>query len=177
YSRLVLVGAEAEQRRNVADAIELRIIFDVEQLDVAPNRLWDDHVADVFDLSRLVATNRAEAHQMRIHMPAVFAFNRVGVELVSKQEYLNLAQFKGAENAAEPGGAIPVAVCLSEHFADQCVAAIILPVPQDPIGMIADLLIGDRRDVGRKMAKQPLLYIRMQMGLEFGPVILMTTDN
>src|SRR5581483_5989921 len=62
YSRLVLVGAEAEQRRNVADAIELRIIFDVEQLDVAPNRLWDDHVADVFDLSRLVATNRADAH-------------------------------------------------------------------------------------------------------------------
>jgi hypothetical protein len=47
-----LVGAKAEQGRDIADFVKLGLVFYVEQFDIADDCIANNWVADIFDFAR-----------------------------------------------------------------------------------------------------------------------------
>ena len=94
-SAAMLIGcalsrAEAQQRGDIADLVELRIVFHVEHFDVAANHPRQDGFAHVDNFLRGPATNRAEADEMGIQVAASGTFDGVRLKVLSEQQQFAL---------------------------------------------------------------------------------------
>ena len=71
----VAVGAEAEQRRDVADAVQGFVAGHNHQADVVLYRRGNQSFADVIQVARNASACRAVMHQMRVQMAAIRALD------------------------------------------------------------------------------------------------------
>src|SRR5436305_5197474 len=78
--RRVLIGAKPEQRADVSDLVQSGIVFHVEQFDVTLDCCRDEGIANILQLTCLVAANGAELHHVSIEMAAFGTFNSMGAE-------------------------------------------------------------------------------------------------
>src|SRR5260370_3460283 len=66
-----LIGAEAEQRRDTAGAIQIGMFLEVEQFDVATDGDGDDGVRNVAEFASEASARDARGHQMGVDVAAV----------------------------------------------------------------------------------------------------------
>src|SRR5215471_11441310 len=88
---LNFLGPEAEQGCNVADLVELGIVFHIERLDIAPHHPRQNRLADIDNFLRGSATCGTEADEMGINVPAARAFDGVCLQVLADQQRLDLS--------------------------------------------------------------------------------------
>src|SRR5581483_235510 len=86
-----LVGAEAQQGCDIADLVELRFIFYVQQFDIADDGIANDRVANVFDFAGGMSTRGTVADQVRIEMSTTRALYGARLVIVAKEQSLHFA--------------------------------------------------------------------------------------
>src|SRR5204862_8149334 len=91
---LYFFRAESQQSGNVADFIELRIVFHIKGFDVPTHDPGQDGLADVYDFLCSSATDGAETNQVCIDMAATGAFHGVPLKVVADEKGLHLSQFQ-----------------------------------------------------------------------------------
>src|SRR5690348_14366002 len=81
----VLIGAETEQRANVAHPVEVRIVPDIEQFDVAQDGAGNDCLGYIFQFARLSPADWAGWNDMRIQMAARRTLDAAAVKAFANQ--------------------------------------------------------------------------------------------
>src|SRR5258708_22231947 len=82
---LNIVNTKAQQRGNVADLVELGIVFHVEQFNVAANDPGQNRLAHVDHFLRGPAADGAEAHQMRLDVSTAGTLDRLGEKILDRK--------------------------------------------------------------------------------------------
>jgi len=172
-----LIGAEAEQRGNVADLIQCRLVPDEEQLHTAPDGGGNNGLAHIFKLARGPTTQRTISHHVRIEVTAAFAFDRVRGVVFRDQQSLHLPHLQRPQDTPQAGDAISIASGLAENFVDQVMPVVIEGLSQDMRGLFAHLLLGDRADIRRHPSQQSFLQVGMEMRLELMPIDVLASDD
>jgi hypothetical protein len=80
---LHFLRAKTKQGRNIPHFVKLGIIFHVKGLDISPDDPRQDGLANIHDLLRRPAANRAVADKMGIDMAAMPAFDSVRLQIFS----------------------------------------------------------------------------------------------
>jgi hypothetical protein len=74
----MLAGAEAQEGGDVAGVIEIVVIFQIEQLDIAADGDGDDGIADVGQFAGAVSAGYAKLDEVGVEMTAVRALYGFG---------------------------------------------------------------------------------------------------
>src|SRR5271166_928362 len=114
-----LVGAESQQCRNPADAVELLVVGDVNNLDATADRVTNDGVADIFEFGVLLPANHTRRSDVHIHVAAVETLHARRQKIRAEKQRLHLADFQRAQHAPQTDSAASIAMRLANHFADQ----------------------------------------------------------
>ena len=85
---------EPKQGRNIPHFVELRIVLDVEGLDIAANNPRQDRLSDIHDFLRSPPADRAVADQMGIDVAATSALDGVGLQILADEKGLHLPQLE-----------------------------------------------------------------------------------
>src|SRR4029077_25728 len=71
-----LIGPKAQERRDVAGAIQSVVLLEIEQLDVATDGNGNDGIADVGEFARAASAGNARCDQVGGEVAAVRALDR-----------------------------------------------------------------------------------------------------
>ncbi len=98
-----LIGAEAQQRRDIAGAIQIAVLLEIEQFDVATDGDGNDGVANVVEFASEASASDARRHQVGVEVAAVRALDRSSRIVVGEKNGLHFPAFQRLQHAAEAG--------------------------------------------------------------------------
>jgi len=81
----ILIGPEAQQGSDTADAIKLLVIGDINNLNTAAYRVADNSVANVLQFCILLAANRAHGCDVDVHVTTVETLDSGSQKIRSQQ--------------------------------------------------------------------------------------------
>src|SRR5947209_5999294 len=90
----ILIGAKAQQRADITNTVQIRVVFHIEQFDVAENRPRQDRFGNVLEFTDLAAANRARRHHMGVKMATRRALDATSVKVLPDQQRLYLTHLE-----------------------------------------------------------------------------------
>src|SRR5208337_1718096 len=175
--RGVLVGTEAQQGSNPANAVELFVVPDVHDFDAVADGMPHDSVADVLQLRVLLAANNTCRRGVHIHVAALEAFHSRRQKVRAQQQRLHLADFQRAQHPAQPDRAAPVTMGLADDIADESLLHTGVEFFKQLQGRLLHLLWRRRLGVDAEVSYQALPGMRMQLWLDLRPDIVMAAHD
>jgi hypothetical protein len=143
-----LIRPEAQERRDVAGAIQSVVLFEIEQFDVAPDGDGDDGVADVGEFVSGASTSDARCDQVGVEVAAVRALDGSSRIVFGEEDGLHFATFQRLQDASQAGDTAPVGLGKLQRLTDFHRGAFSDPLIQESAGVIANLFIRDAGNVG-----------------------------
>jgi hypothetical protein len=154
--RLHFFCAEAKQSGHIPHLVELGIFLHIEGLDIATNHPGEDGFADIHNFLRGPPADRAVADKVGVNMTAMDALDGLGLQILSDQERLRLAEFQGPQDPPESGHASPITAGMVQRLGYKFVAPVVLPFLKDLFRMALDLIARGMRHVGVETSNQRL---------------------
>src|SRR6202142_1151062 len=165
-----LIGAETQQRRDVAGTIQSVVFLGVKQFNVAADGDGDDGIADVGQFARGISASHAELDEMGVEVAAVSALDGSRRIVFAEEEALHGPGLQRLQDPAKSGHTAAIGLSEVEGFVDFCGGSFLDPLLEDGAGMIADFFIRNTGDVSREAANQTLFDVSMKMRFETGAV-------
>src|ERR1700684_1770713 len=106
--------------------IELLVVVDPQNVDVIPQRVADDGVANVLQMRIWLAADGAIFRVVQVHMAAVIALHAPRLEVGSEQQRLHFSNFERTQYAPQTNGSVAVAMRFTDHFANHALLLLAL---------------------------------------------------
>ena len=143
-----LIRPEAQERRDVAGAIQSVVLLEIKQFDVATDGDGDDGVADVGEFMSGASTSDTRCDQVGVEMAAVRALDGSSRIVFGEENGLHFSAFQCLQDASEAGDTAPVGLGELQRLTNFRRGTFSDPLIKESTGVIANLLIRNAGNVG-----------------------------
>src|ERR1700677_262852 len=156
-----LIRAEAQEGGDVAGAIELFMVLEIEQFYVATDGDGNDGVTNIGEFASAVSTGDTRRDQMRIDVAAVLALDRWSRIIFPEEHTLHFPGFERPQDATKSGDPTPVRLCTREHFSDFHRGTLSDPLIEKSMSVISNLFVRHTGHIGGEAANHALFDVWM----------------